>query len=430
MRFFRKKPSVGELSTEVTPAIASGGPPADQVAIEVFTQLAFALARAPDLDAVLWAVAHEAIARLDLEDCVIYVVDHTRKVCVQQAAYGPKNPSGYNILNPIVIPLGKGLVGSVARTGRSERVDDVGRDPRYIVDDAVRNSELTVPIMHEGRVIGVIDSEHSQAGFYSERHQQVFEAIAALAATRIAQAVLQQELDLARRSAEAANRSKSAFLSMMNHELRTPMNGILGLSRLLRDAVADPESKALLALIDTSAGRLMGVLEDILTVSDLGLQRLELSNADYAPAELLESVHGLFSGAARIQGLTLDLEIAAGVPARQVGDRPRLQQVLVSLMSNALKFTALGGVRLQLLVDGDVLVYRTIDTGPGIDETQLTRLFEIFEVADDSSARRRGGTGLGLPLARGLAQLMGGDLLAQSTQGSGSRFELRLPLQT
>jgi GAF domain-containing protein len=239
----------------------------DQVAVEAFTRLAFALARASDLEGVLWAVAHEAIARLDLEDCVIYVVDDARKACVQRAAHGPKNPSGYDILDPIVIPLGKGLVGSVACSGKPERVEDVSRDPRYIVDDAARSSELTVPILHEGRVIGIIDSEHSQPGFYTERHQQVFEAIAALAATRIAQAVLQQELESARRAAEAASRSKSAFLSMMNHELRTPMNGILGLSRLLRDSVQGAEGQALLDLIETSAGRLMGVLEDILTVS-------------------------------------------------------------------------------------------------------------------------------------------------------------------
>lgn len=429
MRFFRGR-SVG------TPSASKGGTATsprnsgrDQVAIEAFTQLAFALARAPDLDGVLWAVAHEAIARLDLEDCVVYVVDHQRKVCVQSAAYGPKNPSGYDILNPIVIPLGKGLVGSVARTGRSERVDDVSRDPRYIVDDAARNSELTVPIIHEGRVIGVIDSEHSRPGFYTGQHQQVFEAIAALAATRIAQAVLQQELELARRAAEAANRSKTAFLSMMNHELRTPMNGILGLSRLLRDTVTDPESTSLVNLIETSAGRLMGVLEDILTVSDLGLQRLELDNTDYEPAELLKAVHGLFSGAARMQGLTLGITIADGVPVSQVGDRPRLQQVLVSLLSNALKFTARGGISVGLLVDGTDLVYRVADTGSGIDASHMERLFQVFEVADDSSIRRSGGTGLGLPLARGFAQLMGGDICVQSEPGKGSCFELRLPLQ-
>jgi signal transduction histidine kinase len=400
----------------------------DQVAVEAFTQLAFALARAPDLDGVLWAVAHEAIARLDLEDCVIYVVDHVRQVCVQRAAHGPKNPSGFDILDPIVIPLGKGLVGNVARSGKPERVDDVSRDPRYIVDDAARSSELTVPILHEGRVIGIIDSEHSRPGFYTERHQHVFEAIAALAATRIAQAVLQQELEQARQAAEAANRSKAAFLSMMNHELRTPMNGILGLSRLLRESVHDAEGQTLLDLVETSAGRLMGVLEDILTVSDLGLQRLELDEAPYEPAALVTSLHGLFSGAARTQGLALSLRIAENAPALQTGDRARLQHVLVCLLSNAIKFTTHGGVDLGLLVDGGELVYRVDDTGKGMEEAEKERLFDVFEVADDSSARRTGGAGLGLPVARGLAQLMGGDLRVESARGRGSRFELRLPL--
>jgi len=414
----------GACATATTAAVTR----ADALPIEAFTQLAFALARAQDLDGVLWAVAHEAIARLALEDCVVYMVDHTRKLCVQRAAYGPKNPSGYDILNPIVIPVGEGLVGSVARTGKSERVDDVSRDPRYIVDDLARSSELTVPVMHEGRVIGVIDSEHSQTGFFSARHQQVFEAIAALAATRVAQAVLQQELEMARRAAESANRSKAAFLSMMNHELRTPMNGILGVSQLLRESVEKPEQQTLVGLIETSAGRLMSVLEDVFTVSDLGLQRLELENARYRPAELIETVCGLFAGAARIQGLSLMLEVSEQVPAEQSGDRPRLQQVLVSLLSNAIKFTREGGVTLALLTDRGELVYRVEDTGCGIEEAQIERLFDVFETADGSSMR--GGTGLGLPLARGLTQLMGGDLAVHSAPGKGSRFELRLPLQT
>lgn len=429
MKFFRGRSAADRSAGNGRGAPTSRDASTDHVAVEAFTRLAFALARASDLDGILWAVAHEAIARLDLEDCVVYVVDHARKVCVQRAAYGPKNPSGYDILNPIVIPLGKGLVGSVAYTGRPERVDDVSRDPRYIVDDAARNSELTVPIMHEGRVIGVIDSEHSQPGFFTERHQHVFEAIATLAATRIAQAVLQQELDVARRLAESANRSKTAFLSMMNHELRTPMNGIVGLGRLLRDHVTDPEGIALVDLIETSAGRLMSVLEDILTVSDLGLQRLELDNTRYEPAGLMRAVHGLFSGAARMQGLELDLRIAEGVPEGQLGDRPRLQQVLVSLLSNALKFTPAGRVTLELRVDDGELVYRVEDTGIGIEEAQIERLFDVFEVADGSSTRRSGGTGLGLPLARGLSQLMNGDLRVRSTPGKGSCFELRLPLQ-
>lgn len=428
MRFFRRRAGGGESSARGGRTQAPGTVQ-DQVAVEAFTRLAFALARASDLEGVLWAVAHEAIARLDLEDCVIYVVDDARKACVQRAAHGPKNPSGYDILDPIVIPLGKGLVGSVACSGKPERVDDVSRDPRYIVDDAARSSELTVPILHEGRVIGIIDSEHSQPGFYTERHQQVFEAIAALAATRIAQAVLQQELESARRAAEAASRSKSAFLSMMNHELRTPMNGILGLSRLLRDSVQGAEGQALLDLIETSAGRLMGVLEDILTVSDLGLQRLELDDAPYEPAALITSLHGLFSGAARTQGLTLSLQVADDVPRLQTGDRARLQHVLVCLLSNALKFTQHGGVVLGSLVDRGELVYRVDDTGKGMDEHEIERLFTVFEVADDSSARHTGGAGLGLPVARGLAQLMGGDLRVQSTRGKGSRFELRLPLR-
>ena len=136
--------------------------PRDVVA---FTKLAEGLSAAQTLDEVLWAVAHEALGTMQLEDVVIYLVDRARGLCVQAAAYGPKNPEGWTIKAPIEIPIGKGVVGRVARSGEPALVPDVSIDPDYIPDDVARLSELTVPIIVDGEVIGVIDSEHSIAGF-------------------------------------------------------------------------------------------------------------------------------------------------------------------------------------------------------------------------------------------------------------------------
>ena len=130
-----------------------------------------------DIDDILWDVACLAVARLDLEDCVIYLVDTERGDLVQRAAHGPKNPREREILNPIRLPVGRGIVGSVAATGRVELVRDTRQDPRYVADDEVRLSELAVPIFHDGRVIGVIDSEHSRQGFFTDWHRDLFMAI-------------------------------------------------------------------------------------------------------------------------------------------------------------------------------------------------------------------------------------------------------------
>lgn len=145
------------------------------------------------IDEVLWDVAQQAVAKLDLEDCVIYVVDEDRGDLVQRAAFGPKNPREREILNPIRIPVGQGIVGSVAATGRVEMVDDTTLDPRYITDDQVRHAELAVPILADGRVIGVIDSEHSRKGFFRAWHRDLLVALAAMAAGRITAARLEAQ---------------------------------------------------------------------------------------------------------------------------------------------------------------------------------------------------------------------------------------------
>jgi diguanylate cyclase (GGDEF)-like protein len=164
-----------------------------------------------EIDDILWDVARLAVARLNLEDCVIYLLDAERGELVQRAAHGPKNPKDREILNPIRLPVGRGIVGSVAATGRIERIIDTRKDPRYVQDDEARLSELAVPILQEGRVVGVIDSEHSQVGFFTEWHRDLFVAIATMTGARIMAAQLErQRLDLATRDTLTglANRSE------------------------------------------------------------------------------------------------------------------------------------------------------------------------------------------------------------------------------
>ena len=138
---------------------------------------------------VLWDIARNCISRLDFEDCVIYLLDEERKVLLQQAAYGPKNPKEFEIANPIEIPLGKGIVGHVALTGKTSIINDTTKDERYIVDDEPRLSEITVPIVHEGKVIAVIDSENRQKNFFTRQHLKALKTIASLCSAKISRAM-------------------------------------------------------------------------------------------------------------------------------------------------------------------------------------------------------------------------------------------------
>ena len=137
------------------------------------------------IDEILWDVTKNCISHLNFEDCVIYLVDEENKVLVQKAAYGPKNPKDYEIYEPIEIPLGKGIVGSVAVSGIPEIIIDTTTDPRYIVDDDMRHSEITVPIIYQGKVLGIIDAEHHEKGFFQSKHLFILNTIASLCANKI-----------------------------------------------------------------------------------------------------------------------------------------------------------------------------------------------------------------------------------------------------
>ena len=167
-----------------------------------------------DLDDILWDVANNAVARLGLEDCVIYLVDASGEFLIQRAAYGPKNPRGREILAPIQIPLGKGIVGAAATTGLPVSIPDTRLDPRYICDDQPRLSELALPILLEGRVIGVIDSEHSQPGFFTAVHREILTTIASMTASRVSRALLDDDLRRAHQELEQKITERTRELSV------------------------------------------------------------------------------------------------------------------------------------------------------------------------------------------------------------------------
>ncbi len=244
-----------------------------------------------------------------------------------------------------------------------------------------------------------------------------------------------RELAAARDEAESANRAKSTFLATMSHEIRTPMNAIIGLAHLLEREITAPRQRERIGKITAAARHLLRIINDILDLSKIEADKAALELIDFPLAATCERAIGLVHDTALQNGLELATEIDPQLPPILRGDPGRIEQILVNFLSNAVKFSERGTIILRARrLDDDAsgehvrLRLEVEDQGIGLSPAQLEKLFKPFEQADNSTTRKYGGTGLGLAISRGLVELMGGQIGADSVPGHGSRFWAVLPL--
>ncbi len=242
-----------------------------------------------------------------------------------------------------------------------------------------------------------------------------------------------KELTEARDAADAANVMKSQFLANMSHEIRTPLNGVLGMAQVMALHPMAAAQKERLDVIQRSGESLLAILNDLLDLSKIEAGKLELEEAPFDLSEIASGAHAAFTSIANNKGVSFNLEIADNARGVWRGDSVRVRQILYNLISNALKFTVEGHVRVVIdatQCDGAKALHaRVIDTGIGIATDKLASLFDKFVQADSSTTRRFGGTGLGLSICRELALLMGGSITVESTEGMGTTFDVLLPLK-
>ncbi|MEM7204633.1 MAG: ATP-binding protein [Planctomycetota bacterium] len=241
-----------------------------------------------------------------------------------------------------------------------------------------------------------------------------------------------KEQQEAKAKAEAASHSKGRFLATMSHEMRTPMNGILGSLEILVRSDLDTDQLELVQLMHRSTTSLLRIVNDVLDFSKIEANRLELDCRPFPLDECVQGVVDLEAGAARAKGIELRMQLDPDLPKAVVGDQGRLRQVLLNLVDNAVKFTQRGFVRVSARRgqrDG-LLDFVVADTGIGIGQDALSTIFDAFTQEDASTTRRFGGTGLGLAICKRLVQLMGGDLSAASSVGRGTVFTFTCELES
>ena len=233
----------------------------------------------------------------------------------------------------------------------------------------------------------------------------------------------------ARARAEAASTAKTRFLATVSHEIRTPLNGILGMTHLLDQTAITPEQGSYLKTVRESGHALMSLIEDLLDATSIEAGRFHLRRGECDPHDLVQGTCELMAAKAHEKGIELATHVAPDVPHAFISDAGRLRQVLFNLIGNAIKFTAEGGILVEVRRLGAALEFSVTDTGPGLKSDDISRVFEEFERADNSATRRHGGAGLGLSISARIVAALGGEIGAESELGKGSRFRFTVPLE-
>lgn len=413
------------------------------------------LIQIPSVEDLFWYVAQNVVGRLNFVDCVIYEANDVESVLRQVAAWGEKNPFGRSIVNPLVIPYGRGITGRVASTKEAIIIADLLKDQNYIPDTQPARSEICVPVMFRGRVAGVIDCEHPDPNAFGEVELEILSTVAAMAgaklellaevessAQRYRQLVvsldaLTKETDI-RRALETklfeARRLEGIgrLTGRLAHEFNNLLTVILGNLELLQADMKAAETTEYLEAAQTAAKSGASLMRDMLAFAQR--TRLEPSVID-----LNRLIVSAYSGTASGTDRMIELRLAEGLWPVFV-DRKALEEILSNLVENAQDATMGGGIitietgnvvhsladKSHLAMDlppGRYTRLSVADTGVGIPQDCLTRIFDPFFTTKPVGA----GTGLGLSMVRGFTQQSGGSVSVVSEIGHGTKFHVLLP---
>lgn len=316
-----------------------------------------------------------------------------------------------------------------------------------LIEEGLRSS-LMVPLIAQGQLIGTLILANTMPGYFTAEHEKIAGEVANQLAIALHQSQLSEEirrhttqlekrvaertaeLAVAKERAESADRLKSAFLAIMSHELRTPLNSIIGFTGILLQELPgqlNPEQAKQLGMVQSSARHLLALINDVLDISKIEAGQLEVALAPFDARQVVEKVVQTSRALAEKKGLNLWLEIAPAVD-ELTSDRRRVEQILINLVNNAIKFTDQGEVGIRCWLENGRFLVRVSDTGIGIKPENINKLFQPFRQIETGLDRRVEGTGLGLSICQKLIELLNGEISVTSEWGAGSAFTFALPL--
>jgi GAF domain-containing protein/CheY-like chemotaxis protein len=387
-----------------------------------------------DLETVLTTIVSRAVQLSGLDGGVVFEYDEAAEEFVPRAS--AQQGRGLAAAGQAGIRKGEGVVGRTATTLEPVQVADIGLAGAYegplreaLIESGVR-ALLAVPILREGRLLGGLAVSRNEPGDFPAETVELLQTFSTQSALAIQNARLFQQL-------EAANRHKSEFLASMSHELRTPLNAIIGYSEMLQEEATDLGQASLvpdLGKINTAGKHLLELINAVLDLSKIEAGKMDLFVEPFDVARLVEEIGGVIQPLADRKGNSL-VTWCAHETGMMRADLTKVRQSLFNLLSNACKFTEGGTVSLTARrewvpsLNAHWMRFQVTDTGIGMTSEQMGRLFQEFSQAGPDTARKYGGTGLGLALSRRLCRMMGGDVEVESEPGRGSTFTIRLPAE-
>ena len=388
-----------------------------------------------NVEAVLAGIVQHAVQLSKADAGTIYEYDETEQVFLPRANYGV-DAEFIEALRESAHGVGDDtVIGRAAIKRAPEHIPDLEYFPNYplpFVKEAGFRAMLAVPLLRENRLFGGLVVRRKEAGWFSNPVVKLLQTFATQSVVALHNAQLFREIEEKGHELEIANTHKSQFLANMSHELRTPLNAILGYTELIQDNIYGevPEKiQEVLERLEQNGRHLLGLINAVLDLSKIEAGQLTLSLNEYSIGEVVQTVFTSVEALAAEKKLDLNVRVAPDLSTAR-GDEQRIAQVLLNLLGNAIKFTDEGEVQVEVTEDsGETFLVSVTDTGPGLSEADQKIIFEEFQQADNSSTREKGGSGLGLSIAKKIVEMHGGRIWVESNVGKGSTFRFTLPIR-
>ena len=401
--------------------------------LQALEEVGLALAASLDLSAVLATIVMRSVELAAADGGAIYSYDATRHAFNLAEAHG-LDPAFVAAVKEVRIKRTDGLLNEVAARKVPVQIPQIANAQDFPLRGATLNagfrSALIVPLVGPEDLLGVLVIERRREGYFPAATVGLMQTFANQSVLAMRNARLFHQVEDKGKQLAIANEHKSLFFANMSHELRTPLNAVLGFAELLQDGLYGelPErAKQVLTRIQANGTHLLGLINDVLDLSKIEAGELTLSLADYSMRNVIETVVAATDSLARTKGLYVATNIISDLPLGH-GDERRLTQVLLNIVSNAIKFTDKGGMTISVEAAGSAFRLAVTDTGAGIAPEDQARIFDAFQQVDNTITKEKGGTGLGLSISKRFVEMHGGQIGVTSMPGAGSTFEIIIPI--